>query len=97
MRAVVVSMKRALRQPGALRTAAALARSNQRHGFDYPGCAWPEEPGADAVVGQLDLGSELDDFELVGRDGNAKRAVAGWIDGRGVGEPILPPRFRSAS
>ena len=30
---------------GAVRTAAALARLNQRHGFDCPGCAWPEEDG----------------------------------------------------
>ena len=28
-----------------VRTAAALARLNQRHGFDCPGCAWPEEHG----------------------------------------------------
>lgn len=45
MRAVLVSMQRGLEQMGALRTAAALARLNQRHGFDCPGCAWPEEHG----------------------------------------------------
>ncbi|HEV7361663.1 MAG TPA: FdhF/YdeP family oxidoreductase [Mycobacterium sp.] len=45
VRAVVVSMQRGLEQMGALRTAAALARLNQRHGFDCPGCAWPEEHG----------------------------------------------------
>ena len=28
-----------------MRTAASLARLNQRHGFDCPGCAWPEEHG----------------------------------------------------
>lgn len=41
----MVSMQRALEQMGALRTAAALARLNQRSGFDCPGCAWPEEHG----------------------------------------------------
>jgi anaerobic selenocysteine-containing dehydrogenase len=45
MRAVMVSLQRGLRSMGALRTAAALARLNQRKGFDCPGCAWPEEPG----------------------------------------------------
>ncbi|MFZ1175783.1 MAG: hypothetical protein WAO15_05840, partial [Mycobacterium sp.] len=45
MRAVMVSLQRGLEQMGALRTAAALARLNQRNGFDCPGCAWPEEHG----------------------------------------------------
>jgi molybdopterin-dependent oxidoreductase alpha subunit len=45
VRAVLVSMQRGLQQMGALRTAAALSRLNQRHGFDCPGCAWPEEHG----------------------------------------------------
>jgi molybdopterin-dependent oxidoreductase alpha subunit len=44
-RAVMVSMQRGLAQMGAVRTAAALSRLNQRHGFDCPGCAWPEEHG----------------------------------------------------
>jgi molybdopterin-dependent oxidoreductase alpha subunit len=43
--AVMVSMQRGLQQMGPLRTAVALSRLNQRHGFDCPGCAWPEEPG----------------------------------------------------
>ncbi len=30
---------------GRVRTAACAARLNQRHGFDCPGCAWPEEHG----------------------------------------------------
>jgi len=45
VRAVLVSMRRALTQMGPLRTGATLARVNQRHGFDCPGCAWPEEHG----------------------------------------------------
>src|ERR1700687_5553886 len=45
VRAVMVSLQRGLEQMGPLRTAAALARLNQRHGFDCPGCAWPEEHG----------------------------------------------------
>ncbi|QUR66928.1 FdhF/YdeP family oxidoreductase [Mycobacterium spongiae] len=45
LRAVLVSLQRGLEQMGAARTAAALARLNQRNGFDCPGCAWPEEHG----------------------------------------------------
>lgn len=45
VKAVLVSLQRSLSQMGAVRTAAALARLNQRHGFDCPGCAWPEEHG----------------------------------------------------
>jgi len=43
MRGVMVSLQRGFEQMGALRTAATLARLNQRNGFDCPGCAWPEE------------------------------------------------------
>ena len=45
VKAVMVSMQRALKSMGPLRTLASLARLNQRKGFDCPGCAWPEEPG----------------------------------------------------
>jgi molybdopterin-dependent oxidoreductase alpha subunit len=45
VRAVLVSLQRGLQQMGAVRTAATLARLNQRHGYDCPGCAWPEEHG----------------------------------------------------
>src|SRR5882757_6604937 len=45
VKAVMVSLHRGLEQMGPVRTAATLARLNQRHGFDCPGCAWPEEPG----------------------------------------------------
>ncbi|WP_430333220.1 FdhF/YdeP family oxidoreductase [Rhodococcus sp. ACT016] len=43
--AVLVSMERAIEQMGIARTARTLTRLNQRHGFDCPGCAWPETPG----------------------------------------------------
>jgi molybdopterin-dependent oxidoreductase alpha subunit len=45
VKAVLVSLQRGLQSMGAMRTAAALARLNQRKGFDCPGCAWPEEHG----------------------------------------------------
>lgn len=45
VKAVMVSMRRGLAEMGPVRTAATLAKLNQRHGFDCPGCAWPEEHG----------------------------------------------------
>ncbi|MDT5057731.1 MAG: hypothetical protein QOF66_6097 [Mycobacterium sp.] len=50
VKAVMVSMERALVQMGPTRMTAALARVNQRHGFDCPGCAWPEEPGGRKIA-----------------------------------------------
>ncbi|MBF6331541.1 FdhF/YdeP family oxidoreductase [Nocardia transvalensis] len=43
--AVAVSLTRAVEEMGVIRTARTLARVNQRHGFDCPGCAWPEPTG----------------------------------------------------
>ncbi|QBJ95063.1 FdhF/YdeP family oxidoreductase [Rhodococcus sp. ABRD24] len=43
--AVLVSLQRSVEQMGLARTARTLTRLNQRHGFDCPGCAWPETPG----------------------------------------------------
>src|SRR4051812_20942878 len=45
VKAVWISLQRGLESMGAVRTAAALTRLNQRHGFDCPGCAWPEQHG----------------------------------------------------
>ncbi|MGB0971565.1 MAG: FdhF/YdeP family oxidoreductase, partial [Mycobacterium sp.] len=45
VKAVLVSLRRGLESMGLLRTTATLAKLNQRHGFDCPGCAWPEEHG----------------------------------------------------
>ncbi|MEV6137780.1 FdhF/YdeP family oxidoreductase [Nocardia sp. NPDC051990] len=43
--AVAVGLKRGVEEMGVLRTARTLARVNQVHGFDCPGCAWPEPTG----------------------------------------------------
>lgn len=45
VKAVMVSLQRGLKSMGVWRTGASLIRLNQRHGFDCPGCAWPEEHG----------------------------------------------------
>ncbi|WP_063053620.1 FdhF/YdeP family oxidoreductase [Nocardia arthritidis] len=43
--AVAVALKRSVEEMGVIRTARTLARVNQAHGFDCPGCAWPEPTG----------------------------------------------------
>ncbi|WP_280402856.1 FdhF/YdeP family oxidoreductase [Nocardia carnea] len=43
--AVGVALGRAVADMGVVRTARTLARVNQVHGFDCPGCAWPEPTG----------------------------------------------------
>ncbi|MFC9895155.1 FdhF/YdeP family oxidoreductase [Nocardia sp. NPDC127579] len=43
--AVAVSLTRSVAEMGVIRTARTLARVNQVHGFDCPGCAWPEPTG----------------------------------------------------
>ncbi|PPJ23113.1 hypothetical protein C5E45_29165 [Nocardia nova] len=43
--AVAVALDRAVEEMGVVRTARTLTRVNQRHGFDCPGCAWPEPTG----------------------------------------------------
>lgn len=45
VKAVGVAMARAVSDMGVIRTARTLARVNQVHGFDCPGCAWPEPTG----------------------------------------------------
>ena len=64
--AVTIALERAVAEMGVLRTARTLTRVNQRHGFDCPGCAWPEpsdhrrpaefcENGAKAVAEEATL------------------------------------------
>ncbi|MFE6859277.1 FdhF/YdeP family oxidoreductase [Nocardia sp. NPDC057668] len=43
--AVAIALEHAVEEMGVVRTARTLARVNQRHGFDCPGCAWPEPTG----------------------------------------------------
>ncbi len=70
--AVVSSLRHGVREMGAARTAATLARLNQKDGFDCMGCAWPDpaqrhhaefcENGAKAVAEEatrLQAGPEL--------------------------------------
>ena len=57
--AVMVALQRGITEMGPTRTAAALTRLNQRHGFDCPGCAWPEEPGGRKLAEFCDIMEDL--------------------------------------
>ncbi|MFR9751607.1 FdhF/YdeP family oxidoreductase [Nocardia sp. 004] len=71
--AVAVALKRSVEEMGVIRTVRTLARVNQVHGFDCPGCAWPEptdhrrpaefcENGAKAVAEEATLRTVTPEF-----------------------------------
>ncbi len=53
------------------RTGASLARLNQRHGFDCPGCAWPEEHGGRKFAEFCENGAKAVAEEATKRVGHA--------------------------
>ena len=40
--ATMSTMKHSIKKMGIIRTAKSLTMVNQKHGFDCPGCAWPD-------------------------------------------------------
>src|SRR6202165_2312941 len=88
VKAVLVSLQRGVEQMGAVRTAAALARLNQRHGFDCPGCAWPEEHGGRKVAEFCENGAKAVAEEAT------KRTVTPELFARhSVAELAAPPEY----
>lgn len=77
--AVLVALRRSVAQMGLTRTVAALARVNQREGFDCPGCAWPEEPGGRKTIEFCENGAKAVAEEatrrVVGPDFFARHSV----------------------
>ena len=73
--AVMVSLRRGLESMGPLRTAATLAKLNQRHGFDCPGCAWPEEHGGRKLAEFCENGAKA-----VAEEAGAKKSLLGGFD-----------------
>lgn len=80
VKAVMVSLRRGLESMGLLRTTATLAKLNQRHGFDCPGCAWPEEHGGRKLAEFCENGAKAVAEEatkrVVTREFFARHAVA---------------------
>lgn len=88
VRAVLVSMQRGLEQMGAVRTAAALARHNQRHGFDCPGCAWPEEHGGRKLAEFCENGAKA-----VAEEATKRTVTPEFFAKHGVAELSAKPEY----
>ncbi|MDT5280753.1 MAG: hypothetical protein QOJ20_1948, partial [Mycobacterium sp.] len=76
VKAVLVSLQRGLESMGAVRTAAALARLNQRHGFDCPGCAWPEDHGGRKLAEFCENGAKAVTKRVVTPEFFARHSIA---------------------
>ncbi len=81
VKAVMVSLRRGLAEMGPVRTAATLTRLNQRHGFDCPGCAWPEEHGGRKLAEFCENGAKA-----VAEEATKRRVTADFFARHSVAE-----------
>ncbi|WP_395310846.1 FdhF/YdeP family oxidoreductase [Mycobacterium sp. AMU20-3851] len=88
VKAVMVSLRRGLAEMGAVRTAATLARLNQRHGFDCPGCAWPEEHGGRKLAEFCENGAKA-----VAEEATKRRVTADFFARHSVAELSEKPEY----
>ncbi|MDX1874000.1 FdhF/YdeP family oxidoreductase [Mycolicibacterium sp. 120266] len=88
VKAVMVSMQRGLEQMGPGRTLAALSRLNQRHGFDCPGCAWPEEHGGRKLAEFCENGAKA-----VAEEATKRRVTADFFARHSVAELAEKPEY----
>lgn len=88
VKAVMVSLQRAVEQMGLVRTAAALSRLNQRHGFDCPGCAWPEEHGGRKLAEFCENG-----VKAVAEEATKRRVTADFFARHSVDELADQPEY----
>lgn len=88
MKAVLVSMQRGLTQMGPVRTAATLTRLNQRHGFDCPGCAWPEEHGGRKPAEFCENGAKA-----VAEEATKRRVTADFFARHSIAELSAKPEY----
>jgi molybdopterin-dependent oxidoreductase alpha subunit len=88
VKAVMVSLQRGLTQMGPVRTAAALAKLNQRHGFDCPGCAWPEEHGGRKLAEFCENGAKA-----VAEEATKRRVTPEFFARNSVAELAAQPEY----
>ncbi|MCV7175278.1 FdhF/YdeP family oxidoreductase [Mycolicibacterium sphagni] len=88
VKAVMVSMQRGLEQMGPVRTVATLARINQRHGFDCPGCAWPEEHGGRKLAEFCENGAKA-----VAEEATKRRVTPEFFARHTVAELAAKPEY----
>ena len=73
---------------GAVRTAAALSRLNQRNGFDCPGCAWPEEHGGRKFAEFCENGAKA-----VAEEATKRVVTPDFFDRHSVAELAAKPEY----
>ncbi|WP_179468414.1 FdhF/YdeP family oxidoreductase [Mycolicibacterium vinylchloridicum] len=88
VKAVMVSMQRGLAEMGPVRTLATLSRLNQRHGFDCPGCAWPEEHGGRKLAEFCENGAKA-----VAEEATKRRVTADFFARHTVAELAAKPEY----
>ena len=88
VKAVMVSLQRGFEQMGPVRTAAALSRLNQRHGFDCPGCAWPEEHGGRKLAEFCENGAKA-----VAEEATKRRVTPEFFARHSVEELAAQPEY----
>ena len=86
--AVMVSLRRGVEQMGPVRTAAALSKLNQRHGFDCPGCAWPEEHGGRKLAEFCENGAKA-----VAEEATKRRVTPEFFARHSVAELETKPEY----
>jgi len=88
VKAVMVSMQRGLTEMGPVRTLATLSRLNQRHGFDCPGCAWPEEHGGRKLAEFCENGAKA-----VAEEATKRRVTPDFFARHTVAELAAKPEY----
>ncbi|TGD90595.1 FdhF/YdeP family oxidoreductase [Mycolicibacterium sp. CH28] len=88
VKAVMVSMQRGLAQMGPVRTMETLSRLNQRHGFDCPGCAWPEEHGGRKLAEFCENGAKA-----VAEEATKRRVTPEFFARHSVAELAAKPEY----
>ncbi|MFL6155643.1 MAG: FdhF/YdeP family oxidoreductase [Marmoricola sp.] len=103
LRAVTQALVMSQEQMGVRRTALTLARVNQKHGFDCPGCAWPDpehrspaefcENGAKAVAEEATLRRVTREFFAEHPVADLAERSDYWLGQQGrLVEPMHRPR-----
>jgi molybdopterin-dependent oxidoreductase alpha subunit len=88
VKAVMVSLQRGIEQMGPVRTTLALSRLNQRHGFDCPGCAWPEEHGGRKLAEFCENGAKA-----VAEEATKRRVTPDFFARHSVDELAAQPEY----
>ncbi|SBS79517.1 conserved hypothetical protein [uncultured Mycobacterium sp.] len=88
VKAVMISMQRGLAEMGPVRTLATLSRLNQRHGFDCPGCAWPEEHGGRKLAEFCENGAKA-----VAEEATKRRVTPDFFARHTVAELAAKPEY----